>query len=263
MTPEQILEELSKKHGKPPVRALQAAIEQRAEVAPLMLAELDLLLASFNEAQHKARDERQFNAMGQRLVAKPSPLFYEFLLAAEWKEKAAYPRFAELLSWPWAGVPNLLGEVVYDDLGARIMAAMYDGDPSPLFKLRLDDTASENIRFWQWRTVILLVLGGALDLETVRKFLIRAFDELEQEPEQIVRAGWEEGIIYFGLDDLTPLVERAHAVERIQDGTIEEFHEKFAYARAHPDKPFKMDEFRPFKGLMSEIGYAVDIRSAL
>ena len=152
---------------------------------------------------------------------------------------------------------------MYDDLGARVMEAMYDGDPAPLFKLLLDDTGSENFRFWQWRKVILLVLQGALDLETVRKFLIRAFDELEQEPEKLVWADWEEVIIYFGLADLTPLVERAHAVARIVDGTIEEFREKFAYARAHPNEPFRNDPIKPFGGLMSEIGYAVDIRSAL
>ena len=83
---------------------------------------------------------------------------------------------------------------MYDDLGARVIAAMYDGDPAPPYKLLLDDAGSENIRFWQWRTVILLVLQGALDLETVRKFLICAFDELEQEPEKLVWAGWEEVI---------------------------------------------------------------------
>ncbi len=45
MAPEQILRELSKRHRKPPMQALQAAMEQRDAVAPLMLDELDLLLA--------------------------------------------------------------------------------------------------------------------------------------------------------------------------------------------------------------------------
>ena len=55
-------------------------------------------------------------------------------------------------------------------------------------------------------------------------------DELEQEPEQHVWPGWEEVIIYFGLKDLTPLVERAHPVQRIRDGTVEEFRGKFGHA---------------------------------
>jgi len=72
--------------------------------------------------------------------------------------KEAYRRFAELLSWNWAGAPGLLSELVYENVGAAVMAELYDGDPSPLFNLLLDHTASESIRFWQWRTLILLVL---------------------------------------------------------------------------------------------------------
>ena len=50
------------------------------------------------------------------------------------------------------------------------------------------------------------VLQGALDLETVRKFLIRAFDELEQEPEKLVWAGWEEVILTHPLIQAGPKV---------------------------------------------------------
>ncbi len=42
---------------------------------------------------------------------------------------------------------------------------------------------------------------AALDLDTVRTFLVRAFDGLEQEPERHVWAGREDVIIYFGLED--------------------------------------------------------------
>ena len=140
------------------------------------------------------------------------------------------------------------------------MAEIYDGDPSPLFDLLLDDSGDEDIRFWQWRALIPLVLRGALDLDVLRTFLVRAFDDLEQEPESHVWAGWEEVILYFGLEDLTPLVERAHAVRRIRDGTVEESRRKFAWSLAHLEHPLKRDEVRPFRGLMSEIEWAVETR---
>jgi hypothetical protein len=53
-------------------------------------------------------------------------------------------------------------------------------------------------------------------IHTLRGLLIRGFDELEQEPNLMVWSGWWESvIIYFGLTDLVPLVERAHAAERM------------------------------------------------
>ena len=87
MTPDEILRELSKRHRKPPMPALQAALEQRAEVAPLMLDELDLLLARLNEILEKAETEQAFLSMGSKLLRKPYPVFYGFLLAAEWKKR--------------------------------------------------------------------------------------------------------------------------------------------------------------------------------
>ncbi len=151
-----------------------------------MLDELDLLLARLNEILEKAATEQAFLSMGSKLLRKPSPMFYGFLLAAEWKQKEAYPRFAELLGWPWAGAPSFLSEMTHAELGPAVMAEIYDGDPSPIFDLLLDGAGDEDIRFWQWRTLIPLVLRGALDLDAVRKFLVRAFDELEREPEQHV-----------------------------------------------------------------------------
>jgi len=135
------------------MQALQAAMEQRAEVAPLMLDELDLLLARLNEILEKAETEQAFLSMGSKLLRKPYPVFYGFLLAAEWKQKEAYPRFAELSRWSWAGAPSLLLEMAHAELGPAVMAEIYEGDPSPLFHLLLDDDAGdEDIQFWQWRT---------------------------------------------------------------------------------------------------------------
>jgi hypothetical protein len=257
MTPEEIFRELSKRHEEPRVRALEAALERRAEVAPLLLAEIDRLLAQFEEISEKATTDRQYVFMIKKALREPSPLFYGFLLAAEWKQTEAYSRYVELLRWPLAGLPNLLSEMVYDTQGARVMAEFYNGDPAPLFTLLLDETGSESIRFWQWRTLILLVARGALDLDTLRRFLVWAFEELEQEPEKHVWVGWEAVIIYFGLDDLIPLVEQAHAVQRIRDRTIEDFRADYAYARAHPDQPIKGDAIVPFKGLWPEVDWAV------
>ena len=161
---------------------------------------------------HATSIEQAFLAQGSKLLRKPSPVFYGFLLAAEWKQKEAFPGFAELLGWPWAGAPSLLSEMAHAELGPAVMAEIYDGDPSPLFDLLLDERRRRGHSFLAVAHGDPVVLRGALELDAVRAFLVRAFDELEQEPESHVWGGWEEVIIYFGLEDLTPLVERAHAV---------------------------------------------------
>jgi hypothetical protein len=257
MNADEIMMELSRKHKRPPTAAIEAAIEQRAEVAPLMLAELRGLIDRFSAILEEADTEQKFISLGKKAVKTPSPLFYGFLLAAEWKQKEAYPLFAELLSWPWAEAPTLLSEMVHDDIAARVMAEIYDGDPSPLFRLLVNRDASQSVRFWQWRTLMALALRGEIGLEVVRSFLTRAFDALEQEPDSHVWQGWEIAVIHLGLADLVPLVERAHDAERIEGRNLDDFHEDWAYARAHPDCPLQDDPILGYRGLASEVEWAV------
>jgi hypothetical protein len=55
-------------------------------------------------------------------------------------------------------------------------------------------------------------------------------------------SGWESVVIYFGLTDLVPLVERAYAAERMFERTVGDFDRDLAYARVPPVCPF---EFAP------------------
>jgi len=144
MNANEVMKQLSKKHTRLPVAALNAAVELRSEVAPLMLAELQGLLATF-DANLDAPTEKDFMAKMKQAVKKPSALFYGLFLAAEWKQKDAFRPFTNLLSWPEAMLPNLLSEeVVSEDVASRILAEFYDGDPASLFRLLLDPTASDS-----------------------------------------------------------------------------------------------------------------------
>jgi hypothetical protein len=260
MNANDVMKELSKKHARPPVAALKAALELRSEVASLMLDELKRLLATF-DSNLNAPTETEFKAKMKQAVKKPSALFYGFFLAAEWKQKEAFRLFGELLSWPEAMLPNLLSEeVVSEDVASRILAQFYDGDPASLFKLLMDRTASDSVRFWQWRTLIRVAINNQIDHNTLRSLLARAFDELEQEPDLMVWSGWESVIIYFGFADLVPLVERAHAAERMFERTMADFNREWAYARAHPECPFKGDPMEFYRGLEDEVESAVEAR---
>ena len=162
----------------------------RSEVAPLMLKELKRLLATF-DANLDAPTEKEYKAKMKQAVKAPSPLFYGFFLAAEWKQKEAFRPFAEFLGWREAMLPNLLSEaVVSEDVASRILAEFYDGDPLSLFKLLMDRNASDSVRFWQWRTLIRVAINNEIDHDTLRSLLARAFDELEQERDLMVWSGW-------------------------------------------------------------------------
>ena len=92
MNANDVMKELSKKHTRPPVAALEAALELRSEVASLMLDELRRLLATF-DSNLNAPTETEFKAKMKQAVKKPSALFYGFFLAAEWKQKEAFRLF--------------------------------------------------------------------------------------------------------------------------------------------------------------------------
>jgi hypothetical protein len=158
-------------------------------------------------------------------------------------------------------LPNLLSEpVVSEDVASRLLAEFYDGDPLSLFKLLTNRHASDSVRFWQWRTLIRMVIKGEIDQDALRGLLIHAFDNLEQERDLMVWSGWESVIIYFGFADLVPLVERAHATQRMFQRTIDDFNREWADARVHPDCPFKGDAIEFYRCLTDEVDSAVDSR---
>jgi hypothetical protein len=224
-----------------------------------MLDELKRLLAAF-DASLDAPTEKEHKVKMKEAVKPPSPLFYGFFLAAEWKQKEAFRPFAEFLGWREAMLPNLLSEaVVSEDVASRILAEFYDGDPLSVYKLLMDRYANDSVRFWQWRTLIRVAINE-IDHDTLQSLLTRAFDDLEQEPNLMVWSGWESVIVYFGLTDLVPLVERAHAAERMFERTMGDFNRDWAYARAHPECPFEGDSIEFHRGLTAELDSAIESR---
>jgi hypothetical protein len=126
MEPEKILYELTYAEGLP--RALKAASAQRVEVLPLFLDEIESYLALEPAAR-----------------AKPTPLFFIFHLLGGWREKAAYRPLASLLRLPASDVDAILGDGI-TTTSHRVMAAVFDGDPEPLYEIILDPNAEEFIR---------------------------------------------------------------------------------------------------------------------
>jgi hypothetical protein len=122
-----ILHELTYAEGLPR-EALKAASAQRGEMLSLFLDEIETYLALDPGAR-----------------AKPTPLFFIFHLLGEWREKAAYRPLARLLRLPRRDVDAIFGDGI-TTTSHRVMAAVFDGDPQPLYDIILDPNADEFIR---------------------------------------------------------------------------------------------------------------------
>ena len=151
MEPEKIIHELTYAEGLPK-RALKAASAQRAEMLPLFLDEIETYLA-----------------LGPAARVEPTPLFFIFHLLGEWREKAAYRPLARLLRLPGSDVDAIFGDSI-TTTSHRVMAAVFDGDPDPLYQIILDPNADEYLRASMCETLAMVTLRGELDRDLAGRF---------------------------------------------------------------------------------------------
>src|SRR5437660_229163 len=89
------------------------------------------------------------------------------------------------------------------------MAAVFDGDPQPLYDIILDPNAEEFIRSRMCEALAMITLRGELDRDLAARFLRDAFNELRPQRHCYVWAGWQSAIAMLGLGELRVLVKRA------------------------------------------------------
>jgi hypothetical protein len=190
MEPTAIIHELT--HSKRlPREALKAAAERRAELAPILINEIEAYLSL-------PADQR----------AASTPVFYAFHLLGDWKDKSAYRPLSRLLRCP----PHELDVQIGDGLvetAHKVMASVFDGDPGPIFEIILDPMAEEFVRARMCEALAMLVLRGEADREAVARFLRDCFMNLSPQSECYVWVGWQSAITMLGLRDLKNLVKKA------------------------------------------------------
>ena len=247
MTPVEILTELSQGHERLPRQALEAALAQRSEIAPLLLENLSQTVAEVEALAAGGYESRKV----KRFLKNPSPLFFGVFLLADWRETAAYRAFARLMRFPFVSHDNLLGEPAVEEPAYRIMARLFDGDPQPIFDIVLDDDAITSARFWQFSALALIGFEGRVDRKVIREFARRAFERLPRDPEEwLIWSGWEKLIAQLALRDLAPLVRQAHQADLLVESEYEDFERDLAYAEAHPQAPCSPgNEIEAFAGV--------------
>jgi len=220
-----IIQELTQAEGLSR-EALKAASAQRGETVPVFLKEIEDHLALEPAAR-----------------AKPTPLFFIFHLLGEWREKAAYRPLARLLRLPGSDVDAIFGDSI-TTTSHRVMSAVFDGDPDPLYQIILDPNADEYLRASMCEALAMVTLRGELDRDLAGRFLRDAFMEIQPQAESYAWVGWQSAIATLGLSDLKILVKNAFDRGFIDDHVLgfDHFEQDLKQGMEHPGEPLRPDD---------------------
>jgi hypothetical protein len=220
------------------VEAIRTANAQRESMAPVFLDVIEAYLA---------QDARP--SVGQAL-------FFIFHMLGHWREKSAYRPLAKLLSRPADEIDAIFGSAT-TETSHRVMAAVFDGDPQPLYDVILNRKADEYVRSRMYETLAMVTLRGKMPREEAERFLRARYSDLEAEDSGcFVWNGWQSAIAALGLVQLTPLVRQAFERGYI-DPSIMGFHHfenDLERALKTPASPWdNADEFSLFGDTIKEL----------
>ena len=190
MEPAAILDELMRSEDLPR-EALRAAAERRADMVPLFVEQIENYL-------HTGITGHEGDA----------PLFFIFHLLGDWRETTAYRALARLLRCPSNRVDAAIAESITES-AHRVMAAVFDGDPGPVYNIILDENADEFVRSRMCDALAMLVLQGRLDRGAAASFLRDCWISLQPRDGCFVWHGWQSAIALLGLVELKDVVKEA------------------------------------------------------
>lgn len=169
MSPDEVLIALANDRITHPLEALGSAEAHRGVLVQPLLDVLDRCVAHPDSAS-----------------AEEAQLFcYALYLLAKWRETRAYPFVIRWLSLPDAASTRLSGDVLTQD-GARILAAVYDGDLEPIKRLVLNRDADEFSRGVAVAAIALLAVWAEVPRDIVLDyFRWLAREGLEREPSYV------------------------------------------------------------------------------
>jgi hypothetical protein len=235
MEPAAILHRLGKSDDLPR-EALRAATRRRADMAPLLIERIESYARG--------------SSVGDDLP------FFAFHLLGEWGETSAYRPLARLLRCPPDRIDQALGWSI-TETAHRVMAAVFDGDPAPIYNIILDAQADEHVRSRMCETLAMLVLQDRLDRAEVAAFLRDCWINLQPREDCFVWSGWQSAIAMLGLVELKDIVKEAFDRKIIDPSWLdyEHFEHDLALALLNPAKPWpkERDEYELFGDTIEEL----------
>jgi uncharacterized protein len=200
-----------------PVEAIRAAQADRGTMAPLFLESIDDFLSQ------------------EGPMVPEAALFFIFHLLGEWREKSAYRPLSGFLRLPREVLDPILGDSI-TETSHRVMAAVFDGDPDPLYEIIRDEEADEFVRARMCHAIAILARRGDLLRAAAAEFLRDCYSRLEPKDDCYVWQGWLDAVAWLGLAELKPLVQQAFLRGSIDPAwlSFEDFEKDLQHAVDHP-----------------------------
>ncbi|WOJ91804.1 DUF1186 domain-containing protein (plasmid) [Methylocapsa polymorpha] len=216
------------------MQALSDARHRRAEMVPLFLATIEKYLAPTASAPED-----------------PTFFLYILYLLAEWREKSAYRPLAHLLR---SSAFFLFFDETFEPILHRAIAAVFDGDPEPLYEVALDPGVNQFTSAAVLEAIAMLVWSREIQTDSISGFLAQAFGTFDPEDEYYLLDACARLVGMLGLFNLKLLVRKAIAQDHLSEYSLEEFEEDLAYAKAHPGQPRNdYNNYAPVTDAISEI----------
>jgi uncharacterized protein len=96
---------------------------------------------------------------------------------------------------------NLLGDAVERTL-KKIVISTFDGDPEPLLAICADKNLDGHLRWYLMLALARLTFDGKIPRATTLAFLQRFERESLADPDDAAWEGWQDAIIYLGLEEM-------------------------------------------------------------
>jgi uncharacterized protein len=181
-----------------PREALQLAVKHWEAVLPVMLEALEEDLADPAGIEEDA-----------------DLLFFFFHLCGQMRETRAYRPLMRLAGLPPVEREHpILGDAVTATLH-QVAISIFDGDPTPIQQVILDENAYEFVRSALLEALACLTTQGRTPRDEMKSFLLRCDAELQPRDENYVWVGWQSAISFAGLSELREIVKSAFDDGRI------------------------------------------------
>ena len=135
-------------------------------------------------------------------------VFFAFHLLGSWRETGAYRPLAKLLRCDPDRIDRALGLSLTETVH-RVMAAVFDGNPEPIYNIILDRNAEEFARSRMCETLAMLALDERLNRDEVAAFLRDCWINLQPREPSFLWHGWQGAIAMLGLVELREMVKEA------------------------------------------------------
>jgi len=136
-------------------------------------------------------------------------------------EVSAYRALARLLRCPPDDVDAAIKANAITMTTHRVMAAVFDGDPHPIYNIILDENADEFVRSRMCRRWPCWLLQGRLDRAEAASFLGDCWINLQPRDYCFVWHGWQSAIALLGLVELKDIVKEAFDREIIDPSWLD------------------------------------------